>query len=182
MKGYTIQHSINLLEDSVEDLEARPSGGGTAADVSYDNTSSHMTADDVQEAIDELNTAIGQIDTLEHISSTPVKIGTINGQDLYRVVLSGTMDANSKSVTFSSSNLIQTISGGVSDADGAKFLGMWYRGSQTTDIVQAYPDAETADTLVIRNGYYASRPNYKVIIDYVVAAPVESNTRKKSSK
>ena len=31
-------------------------GGGTAADVSYDNTSSGLIADDVQEAIDELNT------------------------------------------------------------------------------------------------------------------------------
>lgn len=60
MKGYTIQHSIDLLEKAVEN------GGGsggvtTAADVSYDNTSSHLTADDVQEAIDELNTAIESI-------------------------------------------------------------------------------------------------------------------------
>ena len=63
MKGYTIQHSIDLLEDQVEDLEARPSGGGSAADVSYDNTTSHLTADDVQDAIDELNTAISEADS-----------------------------------------------------------------------------------------------------------------------
>lgn len=63
MKGYTIQHSINLLEDSVEDLEARPSGGGAAADVSYDNTTSHLTADDVQDAIDELNGDITEVDS-----------------------------------------------------------------------------------------------------------------------
>lgn len=53
MKGFTIQNSIDLLEKN--------SGGGggpvsvTAADVSYDNTSSLLTADDVQEAIDEVN-------------------------------------------------------------------------------------------------------------------------------
>lgn len=60
MKGYTIQHSIDLLEKAVEN--GGGSGGSTtAADVSYNNTSSHLTADDVQEAIDELNTAIGSI-------------------------------------------------------------------------------------------------------------------------
>lgn len=35
-----------------------------AGDISYDNTSSGMTADDVQEAIDELNTGIGGISEL----------------------------------------------------------------------------------------------------------------------
>ena len=35
-----------------------------AGDISYDNTSSGMTADDVQEAIDELNTGIGGITEL----------------------------------------------------------------------------------------------------------------------
>ena len=90
MKGYTIQHSIDLLEDSVEDLEARPSGGGTAADVSYDNTSSHLTADDVQEAIDELNTAISQIDTGDNYSETETVIGSwIDGSPLYRRTFTG---------------------------------------------------------------------------------------------
>ena len=52
MKGYTIQHSIDLLEKQVE---AGGSGGSTTAEnVSYSNTSSGLTADDVQEAIDEL--------------------------------------------------------------------------------------------------------------------------------
>ena len=91
MKGYTIQHSINLLEDSVEDLESRPADVPTAEDVSYDNTASHMTADDVQEAIDELNTGIGdlntaisQITTDIEYSTTKKKIGTwVDGKDVY---------------------------------------------------------------------------------------------------
>lgn len=51
MKGYTIQHSIDLLEKAVD------SGGGSssAADVSYDNTESGLTATNVQTAIDELS-------------------------------------------------------------------------------------------------------------------------------
>ena len=52
MRGYTIKESIDLLEK-----EVKKTGGGTtpaAADVSYSNTSSGLSADDVQEAIDEL--------------------------------------------------------------------------------------------------------------------------------
>ena len=53
MKGYTIQHSIDLLEKEVDQIGG--SGGGTTAlNVSYDNTDSGLTADDVQGAIDEL--------------------------------------------------------------------------------------------------------------------------------
>ena len=72
MKGYTIQHSIDLLEKSVENLEARPSGGGSAADVSYDNTSSGLTADDVQDAIDELNSDISTVNSKLVGWGTPV--------------------------------------------------------------------------------------------------------------
>ena len=86
MKGYTIQNSIDLLEKAVGD--GGSGGASTAADVSYDNTSSHLTADDVQAAIDELNTAISQIDTGDEYSETETKIGTwIDGSDLYRKVI-----------------------------------------------------------------------------------------------
>ena len=52
MKGFTIQNSIDLLEKTVQD---GISGGSTTAEkVTYDNTTSHLTADDVQEAIDEI--------------------------------------------------------------------------------------------------------------------------------
>ena len=96
MKGYTIQHSIDLLEDQVEDLQNTPGGGSTAADITYDNTSSHMTADDVQEAIDELNTAIGQIDTGIHYSETERKVGTwLDGSDLFEKTVTGTTAATS---------------------------------------------------------------------------------------
>lgn len=46
----------------------------TAADVSYDNTSSGLTADDVQDAIDELNTTTGAIPVIEMVELT----GTTN--------------------------------------------------------------------------------------------------------
>lgn len=61
MKGYTINKSIDLLENEVDALKESQTGG-TAADISYDNTSSGLTADDVQEAIDEL--AAGLLEAL----------------------------------------------------------------------------------------------------------------------
>ena len=57
MRGYTIQHSIDLLE------KKSGSGSGesvTAEAVSYDNTTSLLTADNVQTAIDEVNTKATQ--------------------------------------------------------------------------------------------------------------------------
>lgn len=78
-----LNQKINQLEATIiaQDVEANPTGEATgtltkvgidgtiyalndettAAKVSYDNTSSGMTADDVQDAIDELNTSIGTL-------------------------------------------------------------------------------------------------------------------------
>lgn len=57
MKGYTIKESIDLLEKEIKNAGG---GGGasTAADISYDNTSSGLTADNVQAAIDEVAAGI----------------------------------------------------------------------------------------------------------------------------
>lgn len=90
MKGYTINKSIDLLESEVEKIQNIPATVPTAADISYDNTSSHLTADDVQEAIDELNTAISSIDPELDIpySTTEQKIGTwTDGSDVYQKVI-----------------------------------------------------------------------------------------------
>ena len=84
MKAYTIQESIELLEKAVEN-GGGSGGASTAADVSYDNTSSGLTADDVQEAIDELNEKIPPAiaySTTEHV------IGTwLDGRDIYQKTL-----------------------------------------------------------------------------------------------
>ena len=89
MKGYTIQESIELLEKAVENGSGS-GGASTAADVSYDNTSSGLTADDVQEAIDEL-AGIKPI----NISTTEILIGKWGDEDLYaKLVECGDMPNN----------------------------------------------------------------------------------------
>lgn len=65
---YTSGQSYQCVEESgsYSWIPAGGSGSVTAAEVSYDNTSSGMTADDVQEAVDELNTKkYGTDDTAE---------------------------------------------------------------------------------------------------------------------
>ena len=56
MKGYTIQNSIRLLEK--EENGGGSGGVTTAANVTYDNTISGLTATDVQAAIDEVAAGI----------------------------------------------------------------------------------------------------------------------------
>lgn len=55
----TLIGAINELKAEIDALA--PGGEVAAAEVSYDNTTSGLTADDVQEAIDELNTKIENI-------------------------------------------------------------------------------------------------------------------------
>ena len=55
----TIIGAINELKAEIDALA--PGGEVSAAEVSYDNTSSQLVADDVQDAIDELNTKIEAI-------------------------------------------------------------------------------------------------------------------------
>lgn len=55
----TIIGAINELKGDIDAIA--PSGDVEAADVTYDNTTSGMTADDVQEAIDELKADIDAI-------------------------------------------------------------------------------------------------------------------------
>lgn len=55
---------MGVIENKIDITELQKrgggGGGGTAASVSYDNTSSHMTATDVQAALDELNLDIAE--------------------------------------------------------------------------------------------------------------------------
>ena len=57
MKGYTIQHSIELLEKKA----GSGSGASTASQVSFDNTGTGLDATNVQEALVELETNVSAI-------------------------------------------------------------------------------------------------------------------------
>ncbi len=102
MKGFTYKESIDRLEKEIKNASGGGGGGGTAADVSYDNTSSGLTAGTVQAAIDEIdgsvdtlsgtvNTLSGDVNTLkegEIYSADETICGKIGNDILYRKVIS----------------------------------------------------------------------------------------------
>ena len=188
MKGYTIQNSINLLEKGAS--SGGGGGGGTvnAADVSYDNTLSGLTADDVQEAIDELdaavddlNTAIGQIDTGVHYSTTEQIIGTVGDEVLYRKMVDcGALpNATSKVVAHGISDLkrcykidcVATASTGVNLP-----IPMLLSTSQVSNTVTLSVDSTNINfnSGVDVSGYAETF----VIIEYTKTAPTRTNKKK----
>ena len=66
----TIIGAINELAAEI------PSGSVSAADVSYDNTTSHLTADDVQEALDEIVAALPSAGATELATGTLASAAT----------------------------------------------------------------------------------------------------------
>ena len=191
MKGYTIQHSIDLLEKQVE---AGGSGGSTTAEnVSYDNTSSGLTADDGQEAIDELKTDLGTVaasvptiaqyganySTTEHVvgswidGTTPVYEKTLD---------TGALPANtSKKVPHGISDLAYVISMiGVALQPGTSdfFVPLpFVHYSALANCIELSVDGDDVQIRDANSGYSAFTQSY-VTLRYIKTAPV-SNTRSK---
>ena len=90
-----------LKYDAANDVwyNADDEGPSSAGDIEYDNTTSGLTADDVQEAIDEVNSKVenlpspmvykGQLGTGGVISVLPVD-GSADVGDTYKVITAGT--------------------------------------------------------------------------------------------
>ena len=166
MKGYTIQHSIELLEKQA----GSGSGASTASDVSFDNTGTGLVSTDVQ-------TALGEIVARSDISSTEKLIGTYNGDPLYAKTFEATLTANTQIVAS------QIYAGEVADLfptdakapvqlhinSGIYFMG---GGSYLTD-------GHWISTIVCL--YAQISEAIKGFVMYTKAAPARS-TRKKSSK
>ena len=80
MKGYTIQNSIDLLEKN----GGGSGGASSAANVSFDNTDTGLVGTNVQSAIEEVN--VNLVNAVTY-SNEEIKIGTYNGKDLYRKMI-----------------------------------------------------------------------------------------------
>lgn len=175
MKGYTIQHSIDLLEKSVEELENTPTPTVEvdADDVSYDNTSSGLTADNVQAALDELNTAIGATPVLPDTEILLYNDGTNN---IYRKVVDCGALPN---------NTTKTVDPAISDL--GKFIAVIPRiGYDTDDTFAEFAGSLgrfTARSTGIAITTTSDWSSYtcKMVLYYTKTPPVTS-TRKKSSK
>lgn len=186
MKGYTIQHSIDLLEKQVE---AGGSGGSTTAEsVSYDNTSSGLTADDVQEAIDELKGDIpGLAQYGANYSATEHVVGTwLDGTTpVYEKTFDcGALPTNtSKNVAHGITDLAYVIS-----INGTAFMS---NAGLTIPLPYVHYNAlgncvevkVEGNNIVIRDGNtgYGDFSQSYVTLRYTKAA-AQANTRSKKSK
>lgn len=140
---------------------AQGSGAAPAASsVSYNNSTSHLSANNVQAAIDEL----AQGGSSEYYSTTETKIGKwINNEDLYQKVIDlGTLpNATSKEVSHNISNLAYMVSvSGIANTSEHTAIPLPRSGSatQSTVAVDIYADStkvhvETGIDLSTFSGY-----------------------------
>lgn len=185
MKGFTIQHSIDLLEKKVD----QGSGGGSssASDITYDNTTSGLSSTSVQGAIDEID---GSVDTISsklsnvvNYSTTETEVGTwIDGRTVYRKVVDVGAFPNSTS---------KTVAHEISDLDIC--IGLVIFGTDTNHATFILPNVTTnASNVSFQISCYIDATNINIgagsdrsgfsgyaIVTYVKTAPVVSNTRKK---
>lgn len=176
MKGYTIQNSIDLLEKN-----GTGGGGSTsAANVTYDNTASGLTADDVQDAIDELDSSVDTNTTaIAAINSKTIKFGTPASE-----TISGLNVVNAKH-TFANGGLasINMITSGSSTGycyvtvNGVEYSGTTPQGYAGNLVVPVNAGDELTITQISTG---VSISAIKVVpIEFV--APL-TNTRKKGGK
>lgn len=187
MKGYTIQHSIDLLEKQVE---VGGSGGSTTAEsVSYDNTSSGLIADDVQEAIDELKGDIpGLAQYGANYSVTEHVVGTwLDGTTpVYEKTIDcGALPANTtKEVEHGITNLDLVISAiGMANRPGENYNSVTLPSVHSSAIGNQTSISVNLTKVVLANGNSGASAYTKsyVVLRYTKVQPT-TNTRKKSSK
>lgn len=185
MKGYTIQNSIDLLEKG----GTGSSGSTTATNVSYDNSVSSLTADNVQAAIDEVAASVPTIaqygvnrSTTEHV------IGKwIDGSDLYEKVIPITglgSTAGHTDFTVSDTDINVVYLAGIYGASGVtrafNSVIVDAAGSPSMDY-SIYAGMNDARTLRIAHKQNMSNISGYVILQYTKPAQA-NNTRSKKSK
>ena len=174
MKGYTIQNSISLLEKA--EKGGGSGGASSASDVSYDNTVSGLTADDVQEAIDELNADITTINAKTLSFGTPIMASaeelaafdTVN--DTYTAPATGLLLIDVKPSANQENYFYVT--------HGANVI----KGSSGTgnDYMLTIP-VNQGDVLTV-NAVLRTVPNYIATYPLTFAAPTVSKKKKGGSK
>lgn len=173
MKGYTIQHSIELLE---KQAGSGSGGASTASEVSFDNTGTGLVATNVQ-------TALGELDTRDIYSTIETKIGTYNGKDLFRKIVNVTGFTSDQAIVanqiYFGTLAISDYVSGVDDCF-ADILHSYIDTGTTkrSFIFQQYePDA---GNMTLGTLYERTNVNAVLVLEYTKAAASEAkSTRKK---
>lgn len=174
MKGYTIQHSIELLE-----RQTGSGSGGTAADVSYNNTSSGLVATNVQTAIDELKTDLGAV---VNYSTTERVIGSVGDTPLYEKMIDcGALPNNTeKSVAHNISGLdkVYAIFGSSKNTTSGNMIPIPHAMPTADQNVGVY--VTSTDINIVTGSNVSAYDDTRIILHYTKTAV--SSTRSKKSK
>ena len=148
-------------------------GASSADDVSYDNTSSGLTATDVQAAIDEVAGDVSDLETeLEGVtpniySTTETVVGKWNNSDLYRKIVNvGSLPNNINAGTDSGiTNLGEVVSMRGYAKDSASIINLPYASPTASDSISVWYD-------IASNKIYVNTKNDKsnftgyIVIEY----------------
>ena len=163
MKGYTIQHSIELLE---KNGGSGSGGASTASDVSYTNTTSGLVATNVQTAIDEIVSDLKSKLVLPFIDTTNVLQAKVTA-GVETLTYTSTQDCAIVYV-FQASNTKPYI-----EVDGVEVACVW-SNSQVTQEGVIYLKSGQAMSLVS-----PTAGSSYTVYGLVSAFPASSRTRKK---
>ena len=130
---------------------ANESGGGTAAQVSYDNTSSHLSATDVQGAIDEVKGALDEV--TQSVDTYVIKLSD----------LTWATEAGGK---------YYAIAKPISDFSGRKVIGVFlssFGGLRSTDLIQCW--FNDISGLFLTSGTTSFAYGYSYVTVSIVSVP-----------
>lgn len=173
MKGFTIQHSIDLLEKKVD----QNTGGGasSASQVSYDNAESGLTSDNVQGAIDELKNDIPNI--------TPVKSAIVLPFIDTSTVVQATQTAGVETLTYTATQdcaivyvlQVQNTKSSI-EIDDVEVACFWSTQQSTLEGMVFVKAGQKFDLVSATSGCAYT------VYDLIPAFPPANNTRKKNRR
>lgn len=182
MKGYTIQHSIELLEKN----QGGGSGGPTSADqVSFNKTGTGLDATNVQGALSELdadNTTIStKIDTALTFptDSTPIVVGKYGDRDILRRYLNPTsLATGSNTIDFPVFDKLINICGCVRSADASPKVEAINSNNRVSDAWYNELHVITGDsTASFYVGSSFNGGSAEIWVDYVAPTPTRSKKK-----
>ena len=169
----------NILIEAQKKSGGGGGGSSSADNVSFDNTTSGLTADNVQGAIDEIAGNVSDLEaavTPNIYSTTETVVGKWNNNDLYRKIVNvGSLPNNTNAGTDSGiTNLGEVVSMRGYAKDSASIINLPYASPTASDSISMWYD-------IASNKIYVNTKNDKsnftgyVVIEYT---KVSVQTRK----
>lgn len=175
MKGYTIQNSIDLLEKN-----SSGSGASSATDISFDNTGTGLVATNVQTAVSEVNSNVGELSGRFDYSTNEKVVGKwLDGSALYEKTFTGTTAGDTTATKIADTGSNTTIRAFSGMVGGVREINSYL--DNLSNSVTWISSLNANELYNIATGAIFQSKDYYVTVKYTKAAPT-NNTRSKKSK